>query len=123
MSIWGSLFGNEKIIDGFMSAGDKIVYTNEEKADNHKIFLKLYEPFKIAQRYLAIIFSVPFAFLHTVAFSLRLAMYDDTILQDSVKMIQGDMNDSLGMIVLVVVGFYFAGGAAEGVVRGFVKEK
>jgi len=119
MSIWGKLFGSQKVVDSVISAGDAIVYTEEEKKENHKTFLKLYEPFKVAQRYLAMIFSIPFAILHTGVFSVRVAYWDNPVLQKSMKVIQSDINDSLGTIVLVIIGFYFAAGATEGVIKRF----
>lgn len=123
MSIMSWILGGadvkEKIVDGIYNGVDKMVYTDEEKKDNHAVFLKLYEPFKVAQRYLSLIFSVPFALLHTLVFSMRVAFWDNPALQASMKIIQGDINESLGLIVLTIVGFYFAGGVVEGGLKAF----
>ena len=123
MSITSWILGGkdvkEKIVDGVYNGVDKMVYTEEEKKDNHARFLSLYEPFKVAQRYLSLVFSVPFALLHTLAFSLRMACWNDEALQASIRLTQGDINESLGLIVLSIVGFYFAGGVVEGGVRAF----
>ena len=125
MGLLGRIFGSDEVISkgvqGIISGVDKAIYTEEEKKDNFKSFLKLYEPFKIAQRYLALIFGIPFASLHTLAFSARMVDWDNPALQASMKAIQADMNDSLGMIVLVIIGFYFAGGAAEGILKKMSK--
>lgn len=123
MSITSWILGGsdvkEKIVDGIYDGVDKMIYTDEEKKDNHAKFLALYEPFKVAQRYLSLVFSVPFALLHTLAFSLRMALWDNAALQASMKIIQGDINDSLGLIVLTIVGFYFTGGVVEGGIKAF----
>ena len=121
MNLFGKLFGNdnlvEKTVNGIYNGLDKMVYTDEEKKDNHKAFLALYEPYKVAQRYLAMVFSIPFATLHIGAFSLRMAFWDNKELQSSMDLIQGDLNDTFGIIVLTIVGFYFAGGVIEGGVK------
>jgi hypothetical protein len=126
MGIWAKLLGSdsvvEKSVDGIYNGLDKLVYTDEEKKDNHKAFLQLYEPFKVAQRYLAMTFSIPFAILHVGAFSIRLAFWDNEVLQQSIKTIQADMNTSLGMIVLAIVGFYFTGGAIEGAAKAWKRD-
>ena len=126
MSITSWILGGkdvkEKIVDGIYNGVDKLVYTEQEKKDNHAKFLTLYEPFKVAQRYLSLVFSVPFALLHTLAFSFRIACWNNEALQSSIKLTQGDINESLGLIVLTIVGFYFAGGVVEGGVKAFKKK-
>jgi hypothetical protein len=123
MSVFSKLLGSdtvvEKTVNGIYNGLDNMVYSDEEKKENHKAFLELYEPFKVAQRYLAMTFSIPFAVLHIGAFSLRMAFWDNEPLQASIKVIQVDMNNTLGMIVLTIVGFYFAGGVIEGGVKAF----
>tara|TARA_R110000850_G_C9662995_1_gene435820 strand:+ start:190 stop:567 length:378 start_codon:yes stop_codon:yes gene_type:complete len=117
--ILGSKDVKEKIVDGVYNGVDNMVYTEQEKKDNHAKFLALYEPFKVAQRYLSLIFGLPFACLHTGIFALRVAFWDAPLFQESAKFIQGDINDSLGLIVLTIVGFYFAGGTVEGAIKAF----
>ena len=50
----GKLFGSDKVIgkavDGVYNGVDKLFYTDEEKADNWRLAMKVYEPFKLAQR-------------------------------------------------------------------------
>lgn len=123
MNFLGSIFGSDgikkKFVDGIYNSVDAVFYTEEEKKENHKAFLKLYEPFKLGQRYLAIIFGVPYSLLQTLAFSIRLYSWDNKLLQDSITAIQSDMHDSLGPIVYMIVGFYFAGGTIEGGIKAF----
>lgn len=114
MSIWGKLFGSDKVIggvvDGVYNGVDKLAFTTEEKAEYFHKMLKLYEPFKIAQRLLACIFGIPYAFAWTVTFLVSFFFPVETQL----KLLSGD----IATIVGVIVGFYFGGGAIEGIVRG-----
>jgi hypothetical protein len=123
MSITSWILGGpdvkEKIVDGIYNGIDKMAYTAEEKKDNWARFLTLYEPFKVAQRYLSLVFSVPFALLHSLAFTVRMMFWDNEALQASIKLIQDDLNSSLGLIVLTIIGFYFAAGAVEGGIKAF----
>jgi len=117
MSIWGKLFGSEKIIDAGISGIDKAFYTAEERAEDKlkaapwKIaLLKAYEPFKIAQRILAIVFSVPYVSAWCVTFGLACFEYD---VSTQLKLLQGD----IAKIVWTIIGFYFLGGFAESMGR------
>ena len=123
MGIFGKLLGSDKVIKGGMDLIDNAFHTDEEKAEEHKVFLKLYEPFKVAQRYLALIFSIPFAAIHFIAFGLRLVFWQEPDIQAVIAAVQADMNESLGLIVLTIVGFYFFGGAAESTFKRFGGKK
>ena len=73
--------------------------------------LTAYAPFKIAQRYLALIFSATFVF----SFLLVLGMYFAGKPTGSVvEIIQAFKID---WIMLTIIGFYFGGGAFEGVIK------
>ena len=124
-SIFSTLFRGDVFEKG-AEIVDEAFHTDQEKAQHSekilfikKKLLELYEPFKVAQRYLALIFSIPFVVLHTGAFSLRIAYWDNKLLQTSVQTIQVDINESLGLIVLTIVGFYFFCGATEGGIRAW----
>ena len=137
MGWWSTLFNSgdvvEKTTDAVINAGDKLFYTDEEKADmklqHAKFFptlLKAYHPFKIAQRILAIWFS----FLFGISFFVGLAIEsfniyykwtalksgiaeDKIILLDTAPLLNIVSAFSLATIVMIIVGFYFAGGAIE----------
>lgn len=125
-----SLFSPGDISKGI----DAAVYTNEEKADNFKSLLGLYEPFKKAQRLLALTLSLPFVFIHLLAaFVWSVSSFFDPCLAESVcKASQlvstaTDLstwnNETLGTPVALILGFYFGGGAVEGVARSIVNRK
>jgi len=104
MSIWTKLFGNDRVLDGI----DAIVYTEEEKVENRKTFLKLYEPFKIAQRLLALIFGVPYALAWFITFIY--SFYTEDVARQ-LELLSGTM----GEIVLAIIAFYFLGGVVNGI--------
>lgn len=110
MNIFGKLFGSDKVIDAGIKGLDAVVYTQEEKAKYKLSLLKAYEPFRVAQRFLALIFSIPYA----VAW---LATFVASFFADSVEAQTALLSGDVGLIVTVIVGFYFGGGAVEGVLR------
>lgn len=138
MSIWKTLFssGNvvEKGVDAAINAGDKLALTKEERLDYHLVFLKAYEPFKIAQRFLALIVGIPYVvvFLLCAVSYLAASIAIDPVAciegcrADSVvksALALGQLNqDTLGMPFWTIIGFYFAGGTIEGGIRAW-KEK
>jgi len=122
MSIFSKLFGSNKVVDAAIKAGDVIFYTDEEKSEWKLRMLKAYEPFKIAQRYLAVILSIPFVGLHALAgIQILIAGWftgatGKNIHEASLALMEIN-NETLGMPVSIVLGFYFAGGLAEGAFR------
>lgn len=106
MNIFGRLFGSDehigKLVDGAYNGIDKIVYTDEEKADHFKKLLTLYEPFKITQRLLAVIFGSTYCAGWIIAFCAGF--------QVSVESQLEMLNGTMGQITLAIVAFYFMGG-------------
>tara|TARA_R110000851_G_scaffold307304_1_gene465753 strand:+ start:307 stop:681 length:375 start_codon:yes stop_codon:yes gene_type:complete len=113
MGIFAKLFGSDEVIakatTGLISGIDKVFYTDEEKSDNFSRMLRLYEPFKIAQRFLALIFSIPYA--SAVFITFLASFFIDVTVQ--IEILKG----TIGYIVLTIVGFYFGGGAINGFVE------
>ena len=114
------MFGSEQIIEGAMSGLDKLVYTDEEEADTnlkraelHIRTLNAYEPFKITQRFLALMFSGAFliAFLSAIVVSFMPSMTVQPIV-DIVKTFW------IGEITLAIISFYFGAGVVESINRG-----
>lgn len=115
MGILGKLFGKDSVIEAGISGIDKVVFTDEEKSDAKLLFLKAYEPFKIAQRLIAMTVIPPYVLAWFITFGIRATGRDITQL---LELLKGDM----GTIVAIIVTFYFGGGAIEGIVSRF-KEK
>lgn len=133
MGVFSKIFGTEKVIDAGISAIDKSFYTEEEKAEHHikvagiKIdLLKAYEPFKLAQRLIAFMVGIPFVAIHAIIFLIQLILlmlalrygsesYDFAMTQ--LDLMVDRNNQTLGEPFAWIVGFYFFGGAGEGIVK------
>jgi len=112
----GSLFGSEKTVDkatsGIYNGVDMAFYTDEERAialqkkqEFYVKLLKAYEPFKVAQRLLALIYSIPY---------VTIVVY--CIVANNLDMLKV-ATEALGLQNLIILSFYFGGGAFEGVIR------
>ena len=62
--ILSKIFNPAKLGEAIISGVDKAFLTKEEQIDYFKDMLKLYEPYKLAQRILAIMFSGIFLLVH-----------------------------------------------------------
>lgn len=141
MGIWSSLFGTDdvvkKTVDGIYNGVDAAVYTAQEKAQYFLDLLKHYEPFKLAQRLLALSIISTYLFVWLIAGILLVAsvFFDPNIpagatatyisksaqLIAASKQLAADNNDILGLPTGLIVAFYFAGGMAEGVIARYRK--
>jgi len=86
------------------STEEEIVAKTQSKVD----LLSAYAPFKIAQRYLALMFST--TFLSTFAITLGMTLAGQGNIE-GVKVVLGDFY--IGEIMLAIIFFYFGGGAIE----------
>ena len=132
MSFFGRLFGSESVIkkaaEGVYNGIDYAFHTDQEKAEHFLKLLKAYEPFKLAQRFIALIIAVPFVVVWTLcalmivvsAFMepcLSEAVCRSSAVLESARLLADWNNETLGEPLSVVLFFYFCGGAAEGVMR------
>ncbi len=112
--MFGKIFGKKSVIDtmtkGVYNGVDKSILTNEERLDIHMSFLKLYEPFKLIQRLLVMIYCIPYmaCWFGTFICSFFMDVSAQKVMLDG----------TVGEIATGIALFYFAGGALEGVVRG-----
>lgn len=114
------IFGSDSVIGNSMKAIDKVFYTDEEKAENKANLLKLYEPFKLAQRLLALTFAIPFVLVFLIA---AIGFYCfGANKEDAMTIMQWNV-DTLGEPVFWIMVFYFAGGASEGMINKFRNKK
>jgi hypothetical protein len=117
--IIGKLLGSDTVISKGMELIDDLhTSTEEEIAAKTKAkvdLLAAYAPFKLAQRYLALIFTIVFVFI--MANGVLGAMYGiiDLAAVEEAKQFANEM--WLGEIMLAIVGFYFGGGFAESITR------
>ena len=118
----GKLFNPRKLGESIISGVDKAILTNEEKLDYMQKMLVLYEPYKLAQRILAIMFSGVFLFVHLIVAITHFIYVLREVEAKAIIELYTFNNDSLGTIVLIIIGFYFAGGVLEGTVRRLKKK-
>lgn len=124
----GKLFGSNKALesaDNFVnkvSGGiDKAFFTREEKSDFWLKMLAAYQPFKLAQRLLALMITAVMAIGYLIAATL----YVCSIWFETTKQAEAIVeltNAEFGTAFTLIIGFYFAGGMAEGII-GKVREK
>lgn len=120
MGIFSKIFGNNEVVKKGMNLIDEAFYTDDEK-DSNKIekikqkiqIIKAYEPFKLAQRYIAVIVLINF----TIAFQtcLILTVVNITTSQNyDLKSIFELLNVfNISAIMIVICTFYFGGGTIE----------
>ena len=103
----------DSIVDAVIDTGDALVYTDEEKAkanqlkiDTKLAMLKNFEPYKLAQRYIAVTFTVNFL----LAFWVGVVIYfvSPTNFDNYIAMVK---EYQLGWIMLAIISFYFTYGA------------
>ena len=97
--------GMDLIDDMHTSDEEEIAAKSKAKVD----LLTAYAPFKIAQRYLAILFAVTFLCSFVTVLVMTMADIGDT---KEVKIILSEFY--IGEIMFTIILFYFGGGAFEG---------
>ncbi|WP_165312530.1 hypothetical protein [Vibrio ziniensis] len=107
MSLFERIFGSQKLLekglDTLTQTGDAMFFTDEEKSQYKLNLLKAYEPFKLVQRYIVLLFTVPYVGLHVcVILGCMHGLEWKTL---SVM-----INDAFGYPVLAAVGLYLTGG-------------
>jgi hypothetical protein len=112
--VLAKIFGSGDVISKGIDLIDNMhTSTEEEIAAKTKAktdLLASYAPFKLAQRYLAIMFAVCFLGTFMLVMGMTLTGQGDI---DAVKQVLGDFY--IGEIMLTIVAFYFGGGAFEGI--------
>lgn len=116
MGVLSTIFGSGEVIaNGFKLIDD--MHTSEVEAIEAKTKAKTdimasYAPFKVAQRYLALMFGFTFIASFLLVLGLTLAGVGD------IAAVRGVLNEFyIGEIMLAIVGFYFAGGFGEGLIN------
>jgi len=121
IGVLGKILGSGDVIKkGMELIDDMHTSTEEEIAAKNKAKTELmsaYAPFKLAQRYIALMFTAVFLSMFVLVLAMTLAGEGDI---DAVKQIIGDF--WIGEIMLMIVGFYFGGGLAESVTSAKTKK-
>jgi len=113
----GKIFGSKKVIEAGLSGIDKTIYSAEEKADYHLKFLAAYEPFKLAQRLLALL--VVSVYLFVFLTGVVLMIFGAVVDSETYVLISKDVlhlnNETLRWASITILAFYFAGGTVNSI--------
>ncbi len=120
MGILATILGSGDVIKAGLDLIDDMHTSTEEeiqaKTKAKTDLLASYAPFKVAQRYLALMFGFTFISCFTLVLGMSLFGSADIA---TVRSIIGEF--WIGEIMALIVGFYFGGGAFEGVKRAVKK--
>lgn len=116
MSLWTRMFGEKSVVDSLHDGIDKAWLTTEEGLDYQLKFMEMYSGFKVAQRYLALLFGTTYCICWLTIFIMAACGKD---IDGLISLV----NKGMGDIVFVIVGFYFLGGAGEGIVKRYTEGK
>ena len=113
MGILSTIFGSGDVVSKGFDLIDDMHTSDEElieaRASAKTKLLEAYAPFKIAQRYLALMFSLTFLLSFALVLGMTLMGEGNT---DDVKDVLSEFY--IGEIMLTIIVFYFGGGFAEG---------
>ena len=118
-SILSNIFGSSEIINRGLSMIDDLNYSDAEKADDknkHKIALMdAYKPFKIAQRYIALMFTFIYLFSYLLVLFMSILEYNIAPIQQTIEMFK------ISWIEITIITFYFGGGLVNSIRRDSAK--
>lgn len=113
IGIIGKILGSDKVIESGLKLIDDMHTSTEEevkaKADAKTQLLQAYAPFKLAQRYLALMFGLTFLASYILVLAMTISGQGDP---DAVTKVMEQF--SINYAMLIILGFYFGGGAVEG---------
>ena len=126
MGILSNIFGTGEVIKKGLELIDEAWTSDEEKADNEvKIIeaktnakatlLNAYAPFKLAQRYLAMMFT--FVYLFIMINGILGSLYGWVNMENVRESLKFSNEMWLGEIMITIVAFYFGSGMIESVGR------
>jgi len=117
MGILAKIFGSKEVIKSGIELVDSFHTSTEEeikaKTDAKVSLLSAYAPFKIAQRVIA--FSFTFVYLSCFGLVLGFTLAGQVSDAELVKQVLEDFQ--VGVAMLIILGFYFGGGMAEGILE------
>ncbi len=103
MSWLGRILGTEKAIDAGINAVDKMILTDEEKAQLKIEVWNAAHPFKTAQRFFMLLVTIPYMLAWSVNVALTLKGVES-------QLMQGVLSGRVGDVFLAMAIFYFGGG-------------
>lgn len=113
MGVLSTILGSGDVISKGLNLIDNMHTSKEEeiiaKTKAKTSLLSSYAPFKVAQRYLAVIFAVTFVSSYLMVLTLFFLEKDIAQVREIITAFKIDW------IMLTIVTFYFGGGAFEGI--------
>ena len=113
LGVIGKILGSDKVIEKGLDLIDSMHTSTEEeiaaKTQQKVALMQSYAPFKLAQRYLALMFGVTFLGSYLLVLVMTLTGKGDP---DAVTKVMDQFTINYAM--LVILGFYFGSGAVEG---------
>ena len=123
MGILSKIFGSDNAVKKGFELVDDAFHTSQEKAEdqikatNAKInLLKAYEAFKVVQRLLAMCYCIPYVIAWFITFIC--SFWIDVTTQMEII-----TNGDIALANVVILGFYFGGGFAEGIITKYTGVK
>ena len=115
MGILSTIFGSGDVIQKGLELIDDFHTSDIEKAEaktKAKLdLMQAYAPFKIAQRYIAVMFGGTYISTYILVIAMTFMGRDVTEIKGILQEFQIDW------IMLTIVGFYFGGGLADSILR------
>ena len=112
LSALGKILGSETVIKNGMDLIDDMHTSDEEQiqaATAQKVaIMQSYAPFKVAQRYLALMFGLTYVSCFIIVLAMTLTGKGDP---SAVSQVMEQFQINYAM--LLILGFYFGGGAIE----------
>jgi hypothetical protein len=112
LAVLGKILGSDSVIkQGMKLIDDMHTSTEEEIAAKSKARIDLmnaYAPFKLAQRYLALMFGFTFLVSYIIVLTMTIAGTGDP---DAVTKVMEQF--SINYAMMIILGFYFGAGALE----------
>lgn len=112
LNVLNSILGGGDVIKKGLNLIDDMHTSTEEeikaKSDAKIALMNSYAPFKIAQRYLALMFGGTFLGSYLIVLSMTISGYGDP---DAVTKVMEQF--SINYAMLIILGFYFGGGVVD----------
>ena len=122
LGVIGKILGSDKVIEKGLGLIDSMHTSSEEeiaaKAKAKTDLLQAYAPFKIAQRWLALMFGLTFLGSYILVLAMTISGQGDP---DAVTKVMEQF--SINYSMLIILSFYFAGGAVEGTISKLKEKK
>ena len=112
LGVLGKILGSDSVIkQGLKLINDMHTSTEEEikaKTEQRVALMQSYAPFKLAQRYLALMFGFTFLASYIIVLTMTIAGTGDP---DAVTKVMEQF--SINYAMMIILGFYFGAGALE----------